>query len=63
MKKIILIISFFLIAPAIYAQTETEISDTAKTEKPKKQKKYKTRKHIRAANRMMAKGNIYAASD
>lgn len=67
MRELICISILFLSALIISAQTglTTDLAspDSVRTEKPKKQKKFKARKHIKAANRMMAKGNIYAASD
>ncbi len=66
MNKILtlLLLLPFIGVANLYAQAENESpADTAQAEKPKKQKKYKARKNIKAANRMMTKGNIYAASD
>jgi len=64
LKKLILILSVLLGVTILHAQTEPALpDDTVQASKPQKQKKYKARKHIKAANRMMAKGNIYAASD
>lgn len=65
MKNIsFIIIAFLLGAMIAHAQTETiSPDDTVQAVKSHKHKKYKVRKNIKAANRMMAKGNIYAASD
>lgn len=60
-KKSVFFLLLLAICFSLKAQTENA-GDTLQA-KPKKEKKYKVRKNVKAANKMLVKGNIYAASD
>lgn len=63
MKQFSLLSLFlFFSITSLFAQTEDAVVDSAAV-KPKKEKKYKVKKQVKAANKMLTKGNIYAASD
>lgn len=59
--SLLTVLAFFSIT-ILFAQTESVPADSVAA-KPKKEKKFKVKKNIKSANRMLTKGNIYAASD
>ncbi len=65
MKRFLIVVILFLSIAHLSAQTENVAVDSVKTEskKTKKPKKFKAGKYSKAANKMLQKGNIYAASD